>query len=164
MHILQQNHWNRMLFNWYQSYHWYEWRRFLLPLTPIESICEYWTTLPFLSTPSHFTSLLPPTAVSGEENKRKEGVCVYFFIYFRWKEVPPHGANQCLPSILACNVPFPLVLIASHRSKFSKLGYSETPVAAFSRSSALRVSNAKSRDARVENVRWNTKRGKETYC
>ena len=90
--------------------------------------------------------------MSGEENKRKEGVCVYFFIYFRWKEVPPHGANQCLPSILACNVPFPLVLIASHRSKFSKLDYSETPVATFSRSSALRVSNAKSRDARVENV------------
>ena len=34
-----------MLFYWYQSYHWYQWRPFLSPLTPMESICEYWTTL-----------------------------------------------------------------------------------------------------------------------
>ena len=45
MHIHQQNHWNRVLFHWYQSYHWYQWRPFLSPLTPMESICEYWTTL-----------------------------------------------------------------------------------------------------------------------
>ena len=25
--------------------HWYQWRPFLSPLTPMESICEYWTTL-----------------------------------------------------------------------------------------------------------------------
>ena len=34
-----------MLFHWYLSYHWYQWRPFFSPLTPIESICEYWTTL-----------------------------------------------------------------------------------------------------------------------
>ena len=34
-----------MLFYWYQSYHWYQWRPFLSPLIPMESICEYWTTL-----------------------------------------------------------------------------------------------------------------------
>ena len=34
-----------MLFYWYQSYHWYQWRPFLSPLTPMESICEYWATL-----------------------------------------------------------------------------------------------------------------------
>ena len=34
-----------MLFYWYQLYHWYQWRPFLSPLTPMESICEYWTTL-----------------------------------------------------------------------------------------------------------------------
>ena len=34
-----------MLFHWYLSYHWYQWRPFLSPLTPMESICEYWTTL-----------------------------------------------------------------------------------------------------------------------
>ena len=45
MHIHEQNHWNRVLFYWYQSYHWYQWRLFLSPLTPMESICEYWTTL-----------------------------------------------------------------------------------------------------------------------
>ena len=27
------------------SYHWYQWTPFLSPLTPVESICEYWTTL-----------------------------------------------------------------------------------------------------------------------
>ena len=37
-----------MLFHWYLSYHWYQWRPSLSPLTPMESICEYWTTLPFL--------------------------------------------------------------------------------------------------------------------
>ena len=37
--------WNRMLFYWYQSYRWYQWRPFLSPLTPMESIFEYWTTL-----------------------------------------------------------------------------------------------------------------------
>ena len=25
MHIHQQNHWNDLLFYWYQSYHWYQW-------------------------------------------------------------------------------------------------------------------------------------------
>ena len=25
MHIHQQNHWNDILFYWYQSYHWYQW-------------------------------------------------------------------------------------------------------------------------------------------
>ena len=25
MHMHQQNHWNRVLFYWYQSYHWYQW-------------------------------------------------------------------------------------------------------------------------------------------
>ena len=25
MHIHQYNHWNRVLFHWYQSYHWYQW-------------------------------------------------------------------------------------------------------------------------------------------
>ena len=45
MHIHQENHWNRVLFYWYQSHHWYQWRPFLSPLTPMESICEYWTTL-----------------------------------------------------------------------------------------------------------------------
>ena len=25
MHIHQQNHWNRVLFYWYQSYHWHQW-------------------------------------------------------------------------------------------------------------------------------------------
>ena len=25
MHSHQQNHWNRVLFYWYQSYHWYQW-------------------------------------------------------------------------------------------------------------------------------------------
>ena len=25
MHIHQQNHWNGILFYWYQSYHWYQW-------------------------------------------------------------------------------------------------------------------------------------------
>ena len=25
--------------------HWCQWRPFLSPLTPVESICEYWTTL-----------------------------------------------------------------------------------------------------------------------
>ena len=34
-----------MLFYWYQSYHWYQWRPFFSPVTPMESICEYWTTL-----------------------------------------------------------------------------------------------------------------------
>ena len=34
-----------MLFYCYQSYHWYQWRPFLSSLTPMESICEYWTTL-----------------------------------------------------------------------------------------------------------------------
>ena len=47
MHIHQQNHWNRVLFHWYQSYHWYQWRPFLSPLRPVESICEYWTTRMF---------------------------------------------------------------------------------------------------------------------
>ena len=36
----QQNHWNGMLFYWYQSYYWYQWRPFLSPLTPMESICD----------------------------------------------------------------------------------------------------------------------------
>ena len=45
MHIHQENHWNRVLFYWYQLHHWYQWRPFLSPLTPMESICEYWTTL-----------------------------------------------------------------------------------------------------------------------
>ena len=27
------------------SFHWYQWTPFLSPLTPVESICEYWTTL-----------------------------------------------------------------------------------------------------------------------
>ena len=25
MHMHQQNHWNRVLFYWYQLYHWYQW-------------------------------------------------------------------------------------------------------------------------------------------
>ena len=25
MHIHQQNHWNDIIFYWYQSYHWYQW-------------------------------------------------------------------------------------------------------------------------------------------
>ena len=25
MHIHQYNHWNDILFYWYQSYHWYQW-------------------------------------------------------------------------------------------------------------------------------------------
>ena len=25
MHMHQQKHWNRVLFYWYQSYHWYQW-------------------------------------------------------------------------------------------------------------------------------------------
>ena len=25
MHMHQQNHWNRVLFYWYQSYHWHQW-------------------------------------------------------------------------------------------------------------------------------------------
>ena len=25
MHMYQQNHWNMVLFYWYQSYHWYQW-------------------------------------------------------------------------------------------------------------------------------------------
>ena len=25
MHMHQQNHWNRVLFYWYESYHWYQW-------------------------------------------------------------------------------------------------------------------------------------------
>ena len=45
-HINQKNHWNDIIFYWYQSYHWYQWTPFLSPLTPMESICEYWTTLP----------------------------------------------------------------------------------------------------------------------
>ena len=45
MHINQQNHWNDLIFYWYQSYHWYQWTRFLSLLMPMESICEHWTTL-----------------------------------------------------------------------------------------------------------------------
>ena len=80
----EQNHWNDIIFYWYQSYHWYQrtirialyparwqvkiiqvplmrciltnyqyyhwyqWTAFLSPITPMESICEYWTTLQFL--------------------------------------------------------------------------------------------------------------------
>ena len=29
MHINQYNHWNRVLFHWYQSYHWYQWSLFV---------------------------------------------------------------------------------------------------------------------------------------
>ena len=38
--------------------HWCQWRPFLSPLTPVESICEYWTTLvlpPLMGSPP------PPT-------------------------------------------------------------------------------------------------------
>ena len=35
----------KYLFTIYQSYLWYQWRPFLSPLTPVASICEYWTTL-----------------------------------------------------------------------------------------------------------------------
>ena len=47
MHINQQNHWNDIIFYWYQSYHFIGTNRHpnLSPLTPVESICEYWTTL-----------------------------------------------------------------------------------------------------------------------
>ena len=39
MHIHQQNHWNDIIFYWYQLYHWYQWT---IGQT-IVSVCVYWT-------------------------------------------------------------------------------------------------------------------------
>ena len=44
MHLQQQNHWNDILFYWYQSYHWYQWT---IGLTNriclcILDMCVYW--------------------------------------------------------------------------------------------------------------------------
>ena len=40
MHIHQENHWNDIIFYWYQSYHWYQWtiRITLFPARPREKI------------------------------------------------------------------------------------------------------------------------------
>ena len=42
MHMHQQNHWNDILFYWYQAYHWYQWTIILTNRICL-CICVYWT-------------------------------------------------------------------------------------------------------------------------
>ena len=43
MHIHQQNHWNDILFYWYQSYHWYQWTIGIDESYPFVCIGHDWT-------------------------------------------------------------------------------------------------------------------------
>ena len=76
MHINQQNHWNEIIFYWYQSYHWYQWTHFLSPLTSMESICEYWTTL-YISeqppAPPRAKNELPIMSLAAYTSQTKKG-------------------------------------------------------------------------------------------
>ena len=79
-----------MLFYWYQSYHWYQWRPFLSPLTPMESICEYWTTLNRKTRyPSCLNSATQPNPVSDQLGLTFWAVAYGMFqTRFFWKSRP----------------------------------------------------------------------------
>ena len=68
-----------MLFYCYQSYHWYQWRPFLSPLTPMESICEYWTTLVPFSVPKLIADSIKSLS---NATKWRNCVCVCFVCLF----------------------------------------------------------------------------------
>ena len=66
--------------------HWCQWRPFLSPLTPVESICEYWTTLVQATCKSCYGTI---QIIRKLKNwLRKHGVTTHWYWSVYWTCVP----------------------------------------------------------------------------
>ena len=72
--------------------HWCQWRPFLSPLTPVESICEYWTTLVQATCKSCYGTIQIIRKLKNWH--RKHGVTTHWYWCVYWTCVPCTCSSQ----------------------------------------------------------------------
>ena len=122
-----------MLFHWYQSYHWYQWRPFLSPLTPMESICKYWTTLQeSLSVLRDVKSTQPHNILAHASPSLEFSSPAMVLALHQWLHEEKDESGSEFSSSTSGDSPFEIITLPASDSFHALCDYSSLPEESFS--------------------------------